>query len=68
MEAAKKIASLIVGMPKKDEAKEPNQFEMMAGDILSAIESKDAKTLASGLKAYFSAMETEPHEEYEEGE
>lgn len=62
---AKKIAGLIVsGEGPKEEA--VNEVELIAQDIIDAVAAKDAKILASALKAAFLAMESEPHEEYEE--
>lgn len=41
----------------------PDEKHQIAEEILEAFESKDAKSLASGLSAFFACCESEPHEE-----
>ena len=64
--SAKDIAALIIGKPKGSVTKEADEFETIAADIISAVESKDAQMLGSALKAFVSACESEPH--YEGGD
>jgi hypothetical protein len=53
-------------MPDKTEENQDTGSEGMhsaAQDLLSAIESKDTKAIASALKAAFDIADSQPHEE-----
>lgn len=62
-----KQTGLIVEQRKPDGNKEVSQedqgLEACAQDAINAIHAKDAKALASALRAAFELMELEPHEE-----
>ena len=53
--------------PKKpDMAKdEPKETQMMAQEIMDAIEKKDAAALGDALESFFMYMDSQPHEEGE---
>lgn len=67
MRDEKKIANLIVSMPEKkiEEPKDMVGIDAAAEEILSAIETKDKKALASALKSFMS-MCNEEEEQIEE--
>lgn len=54
--------------PKKEESEDEGGLEVCAKEMLSALERKDAKALARCLKDAFLILESQPHEEYEEGD
>lgn len=47
--------------PAKEEPQQSNEYDMMAEDILSAVESKDPKMLAESLKSFIESCK--PSEE-----
>lgn len=50
------------------ESEEQDEIQMIAEEMIQAIEKKDAKKLAEALRASFQMMELEPHEEIEHEE
>ena len=53
---------------KKRESDEESDYDMLesaAEDLLSAIQSRDIKAIASALKAAFEMCDSQPHEEGE---
>jgi len=65
MSKSPKDIALMIGGPVEEESTEGDEYETIASDIISAVESKDAKMLGSALKAFVSACEMVPHEEAE---
>lgn len=65
----KKTAALVIGMkdgmPEAEDKEEKGDMEMVAEDLLAAVASKDAKAVASALKAAFAIADAMPHEEGE---
>lgn len=64
MEDKKKIAALIIGQikPKAEEEKEKPDTEIIAEDVLKAVENNDATSLADALTAFFDALWAENEE------
>lgn len=66
----KKVVETIMGSadPKggidiDHEDDESSELEVAAQDVLDSLESKDAKSLAESLKAFFQMCDSYPHEE-----
>lgn len=56
----KNVALAILG---PEEESEDDGFDTVSAELLSAIESKDAKALNKALGAYFEMRDAAPHEE-----
>lgn len=54
---------VIVEQRKADRPEEASEMEACAQDLLSAIEAKDVKGIASALQAAFELADSTPHEE-----
>lgn len=69
----KKIAGVIISHRKPDEApitESPNDdggLEACAQDLIDATHAQDKKAAAAAMRAAFSILESEPHEEAGEG-
>lgn len=60
-----KAAGLIVEQRMPDKPSEISEMETCAQDLLSAIEAKDIKGMASALQAAFELADSQPHQEGE---
>ena len=66
----KEIAKAIVGKKDADKgmAGDDSGKEDAAEELMAAIQSADAAGVVTAFKALFDLLESEPHEEFEEGE